>query len=145
MFSKLCDDNNKTICERHDDDTDNVYAANGATHSTAAGRISIVFGLQGPNVAYDTACSSSLVALHGAVRSLQNFQKKLIRLETTTDISPDKRLTPKLAVSTSSFDDDQNGDAGHTFSLQTGFDSFHRGTHSGRFGCGRRRRVCLRR
>jgi acyl transferase domain-containing protein len=49
-----------------------VYSANGTTHSTAAGRLSFVFGLQGPCAAYDTACSSALVALHAAVRSLQH-------------------------------------------------------------------------
>ena len=49
-----------------------VYSANGTSHSTAAGRVSYVFGLQGPCAAYDTACSSALVALNAAVRSLQN-------------------------------------------------------------------------
>jgi 3-oxoacyl-(acyl-carrier-protein) synthase/acyl carrier protein len=49
-----------------------VYSANGTSHSTAAGRVSFVFGLQGPCAAYDTACSSALVALHAAVRCLQH-------------------------------------------------------------------------
>jgi len=49
-----------------------IYAANSSTFSAAAGRISFVFGLHGPCVAYDTACSSSLVALHGAMRALQH-------------------------------------------------------------------------
>ena len=49
-----------------------VYSANGTSHSTAAGRISFVFGLQGPAISYDTACSSALVALHAAARCLQN-------------------------------------------------------------------------
>ena len=48
-----------------------VYVANSSSHSTAAGRISHVFGLEGPCVAYDTACSSSLVALHAGSTSLQ--------------------------------------------------------------------------
>ena len=49
-----------------------VYSANGTSHSTAVGRVSYTFGLQGPCAAYDTACSSALVALHAGVRGLQN-------------------------------------------------------------------------
>ena len=46
--------------------SDSVYAATGSAISIAAGRLSFVFGLQGPCVSIDTACSSSLVALHAA-------------------------------------------------------------------------------
>ncbi len=47
------------------------YAATGTIDSVAAGRISYVLGLTGPNLALDTACSSSLVALHLACQSLR--------------------------------------------------------------------------
>jgi len=47
------------------------YVANGGALSTAAGRISFVFGFEGPSIALDTACSSSLVAVHLAVQSLR--------------------------------------------------------------------------
>lgn len=44
----------------------------GLSHSAGVGRISYVFGFEGPSVAVDTASSSSLVALFQAVRSLQD-------------------------------------------------------------------------
>jgi acyl transferase domain-containing protein/acyl carrier protein len=47
------------------------YLASGTTINAAAGRISYVFGLQGPAMGIDTACSSSLVAVHNACLSLR--------------------------------------------------------------------------
>jgi acyl transferase domain-containing protein/acyl carrier protein len=54
-----------------------AYTASGNTHSVAAGRLSYVLGLHGPNVVVDTACSSSLVAIHLAVQSLRNREAAL--------------------------------------------------------------------
>ena len=64
---------------RHSHNPNNIdaYSITGSTFSTAAGRISYLFGLQGPCMAIDTACSSSLVAIHQAVRSLQNKESDM--------------------------------------------------------------------
>jgi len=48
-----------------------TYYGTGNALSTAAGRISYVLGLKGPNLALDTACSSSLLAVHLACQSLR--------------------------------------------------------------------------
>ena len=49
----------------------NPHFASGAAASVAAGRISYVFGLNGPCLSIDTACSSSLVAVHLACEALR--------------------------------------------------------------------------
>ncbi|MBP6986184.1 MAG: acyltransferase domain-containing protein [Alphaproteobacteria bacterium] len=48
-----------------------LYAATGNALCTTSGRLSYVFGLEGPSLSVETACSSSLVALHQACHSLR--------------------------------------------------------------------------
>ncbi len=47
------------------------YASTAAASSVASGRVSYVFGFEGPAVTIDTACSSSLVAMHLAAQALR--------------------------------------------------------------------------
>ncbi|WP_019419387.1 type I polyketide synthase [Paenibacillus sp. OSY-SE] len=49
----------------------NQHVATGAVSSVASGRISYVFGWNGPSLSIDTACSSSLVSTHLAIESLR--------------------------------------------------------------------------
>ncbi len=53
------------------------YSGTGGAFCVAAGRISYVLGLQGPNLAVDTACSSALVAVHLACQNLRAGKAQL--------------------------------------------------------------------
>lgn len=53
------------------------YDVTGNLASTAAGRISYIFGLRGPAMSIDTACSSSLVALHQACRAINSGETEI--------------------------------------------------------------------
>ena len=69
------------------------YSGTGAASSIAAGRLSYILGLQGPNLPVDTACSSSLVALHLACQSLRNGESK-----TAVTAAVNVMLSPETTV-----------------------------------------------
>ena len=52
------------------------YTATGIIPSVASGRLSFLFGLQGPSVSVDTACSSSLVACHQAAETVRSHRSR---------------------------------------------------------------------
>ncbi|PZD72650.1 Phenyloxazoline synthase MbtB [Acaryochloris thomasi RCC1774] len=55
-----------------------AYTGTGSGFCFAAGRLSYVLGLQGPNMALDAACSSSLMAVHLGCQSLRNEECDLV-------------------------------------------------------------------
>ncbi len=93
-----------------------AYSLTGTTFSGASGRISYVFGFEGPCFAVDTACSSSLVALHCANKSLRSHESDLaVVAGVNLMLIPDLHVCFTKLGATSpdgrskSFDDSANG------------------------------------
>jgi acyl transferase domain-containing protein len=92
------------------------YFSTGNVFNALSGRLSYIFGFQGPCVAMDTACSSSLVALHLACNAIRNGDCKQALVggvnlqlipESTMAISSGRMLSADGHCKT--FDDSANG------------------------------------
>ncbi len=84
-------------------DGQDAYGLTGNLSCSLSGRISYVFGFQGPTMTLDTGCSSSLVALHLACQSLRSGETELalaggvnliIDPEMTIDLCKSSALAP---------------------------------------------------
>ncbi len=61
----------------YDEKAFDAYSGTGVARSIAAGRLSYILGLKGPNLSIDTACSSSAVAIHQACQSLRQGECRM--------------------------------------------------------------------
>ncbi|MEV4031695.1 SDR family NAD(P)-dependent oxidoreductase [Streptomyces umbrinus] len=75
------------------EETFDGYLGTGNSASVMSGRLSYVFGLEGPAMTVDTACSASLVALHLAVQALRRGECSMALAGGATVMS-----TPEMLV-----------------------------------------------
>jgi acyl transferase domain-containing protein/NAD(P)-dependent dehydrogenase (short-subunit alcohol dehydrogenase family)/acyl carrier protein len=93
VFVGISTNDYAALLEAEGETASDAYAGTGLARSVAAGRISYVLNLRGPNLAIDTSCSSSAVAIHLACQSLRNRECDLALAGGVNAI-----LTPRLTV-----------------------------------------------
>ncbi|WP_157746977.1 type I polyketide synthase [Micromonospora rifamycinica] len=76
VFVGISNSDYARLLERGGLDGLDAYFGTGTALNAAAGRLSYLYGFEGPAMAIDTACSSSLVALHLAIRSLRSGESQ---------------------------------------------------------------------
>lgn len=77
VFAGLSTSDYASLLSEQPDAAFDAYSGSGVARSVAAGRLSYVLGLRGPNLAIDTACSSSAMAIHLACQSLRQKECSL--------------------------------------------------------------------
>lgn len=77
VFVGVCNNDYLTRVLAQSRESIDIYASTGNAYSVAAGRISFVYGFEGPAMSIDTACSSSLVAIATACRSLRSGESSV--------------------------------------------------------------------
>lgn len=116
VFIGICGNDYWHRLVQRNPDTIDAYLTTGNTHSMASGRLSYIFGFNGPSLSVDTACSSSLVAVHLAVTSLRNREcdlalaggvNRLILPEISINFAKANMLSPDSRCKT--FDAAANG------------------------------------
>ncbi len=93
----------------HDDEI-SAYISLGNSASTISGRVSYLFGFEGPSFPVNTACSSSLVAAHLACQSLRNKESNLAIVGGVNLI-----LSPEIMINISQAQMLSNDGRCHTF------------------------------
>jgi microcystin synthetase protein McyG len=96
VFAGLSTSDYAMLLSRYDEDSFDAYSGTGVARSIAAGRLSYLLGLKGPNLSIDTACSSSAVAIHLACQSLRQGECRMALAGGVNAI-----LVPQLTVTLS--------------------------------------------
>ncbi|HZD48842.1 MAG TPA: SDR family NAD(P)-dependent oxidoreductase [Silvibacterium sp.] len=96
VFAGVSTNDYAMLLSHHDADSFDAYSGTGVARSIAAGRVSYLLGLKGPNLSIDTACSSSAVAIHLACQSLRQGECRMALAGGVNAI-----LVPQLTVTLS--------------------------------------------
>ena len=96
VFAGVSTNDYAMLLPRYDEGSFDAYSGTGVARSIAAGRLSYILGLKGPNLSIDTACSSSAVAIHLACQSLRQGECRMALAGGVNAI-----LVPQLTVTLS--------------------------------------------